>query len=562
MTGSVAEFVDDYDTNDEIPQSVVRAANPGVIDPTARMSLRDMIEPVAAQKADVLERKIAADEAVFGHTNAQIAQDRARMVKAFDAMGVEAEKLQPWDADAQREKFRTDPIASFGSIGSVFAMIASAFTHQPMTNALNASAAAMMAIKDGNEAEYEKAFRAFKENNDLVVKRHGMMNQAYHNAATLMDKDIAAGKIALLENATRFGDQNLAVMLNNGMDKEALDYVASFGKMTRDQMELQQYLTQTAYQNKVFEAVKNRNEQEIADPATRAAHDLAAFNRIFKAKQDSPAQAILGQALLENPHWGVKEVAEFAQKYHLLPHQLSSAGERLLEPYKADIRIAHPEWSEGQVQAEAEKQHAAASQKPGVVTNTRLDAQLRQNIKTQLMKPKSEGGEGLSELDADKRATLEVRSLNPAARDRAEAVQSVTNQIDFAKRILDTAPLSVTGLSGKAVRIGEWTNLFENEQEGHAFEQSIRLIQQMLPKALPGGSRNMRNAKDREDYDAIVPGLGIFTGAEASKKGLERLRSIINGVDLLKEPTLPANDPLQRIREILQSRGIDPDKIK
>lgn len=313
-------FQEDYE--DEIPQSVVRQANPDVANPYARQytSLQDMITPVAAQKADVLERKIAADEGVFGRMRGQVAEDRARMTRAFDAMGVEAEKLQPWDADAMREKFRTDPIASFGSLGSVFAMIASAFTHAPMTNALNASAAAMMAIKDGNEAEYEKAFRAFKENNDLVIKRHGMMNQAYQNAATLMDKDIAAGKISLLENATRFGDQNLAVMLNNGMDKEALDYVSSFGKMTRDQLELNDYLNERAFKFKVFEQGLANIRQTVENPQERAGHELALYRRVFDKKESKPADAAFGhwlmtEGLTKSPDEVMAKAHEFDRKF-------------------------------------------------------------------------------------------------------------------------------------------------------------------------------------------------------------------------------------------------------
>lgn len=285
-----------------VDPATVRRNNPGVpdIDLFARpkSDLDRMVErmpAVAKERADITRQQIASGDAIRARMDTRTEEDRARMTRAYDAMGVEAEKLQPWDADKAREKFRTDPLESFGSLGSVFAMLASAFTHAPMTNALNASAAAMHAIKDGNDEQFKRAFEAFKENNDLVVKRHAMMNQQYHNAATLMDKDMAAGRDALAQNAARFGDQRLLTLLNAGFDKEALEYVSSFTKMYKDQEDLKDHLTERAYMNQNFKMGLEQIRKEWGhDPQQYAARTLAWYRHTYDKKETKPSDAAFG----------------------------------------------------------------------------------------------------------------------------------------------------------------------------------------------------------------------------------------------------------------------------
>ena len=61
------------------------------------------------------------------------AEPRPRRV---DAEGVGPNELKPWNAAEESRKHEYDPFEAFGSVGSVFATIASAFTRRPMINAL------------------------------------------------------------------------------------------------------------------------------------------------------------------------------------------------------------------------------------------------------------------------------------------------------------------------------------------------------------------------------------------------------------------------------------------
>lgn len=609
----------DDDDSMSLPPSVVARANLAGVPSPSLQSLVTVPEGLTAERAGIQRSKIAETGGIIDRSNARMEEDRARMIKANEASGVESGNLRPWDADAAREKFRTDPLESFGSLGSVFAMIASAFTHAPMTNALNASAAAMHAIKDGNDAEYEKAFRAFKENNDLVVKRHAMMQQQYNNAAKLMDTDMTSGRIELQNAATKYGDQQLLTLLNAGMDKEVFDLLHSRNTNVKDQIEINKSLfsldesqDKAVFQKQAFNAIRKTNAQEIQDPNQRAAHDLAAFNRIYGAKQDSPAQAILGNYLLENPNATAEQIGDFAVKNHLLPYRSGAAGvqqqlDQLIQmkekeflaagmsPAAAKEKAIQEAMVVGQklgtgVSAEqaqfirdrtqkyidegkdkdtarelALQDNAKANQKPGVLTDARYKADLVKKITTKLQLPKAEGGEGLDEIAAAKKAQMQVNALTPAAANHIEAVTSVTNQIDYALKILkDAGNLNPTGLSGVGVRFGEWAGFFgkDREETAHAYQQVVNNIKGQLASALPGATRARLLKQDREDLDTIVPGLGKLADRKASIEGLERLKKIINKVDLLEgsEEEVPSAKPvspqLKALEDAARARGL------
>src|SRR5438445_12492205 len=71
--------------------------------------------------------------------------------KAVDAAyaGIEplGDRVKPWDAKKEMAERTTSPFETFGSMGSIFALVASAFTHTPAVNAMNAMAGAINAVK-------------------------------------------------------------------------------------------------------------------------------------------------------------------------------------------------------------------------------------------------------------------------------------------------------------------------------------------------------------------------------------------------------------------------------
>jgi hypothetical protein len=146
----------------------------------------------------------------------------SKLHEAWNAEAATSRDIPSWNETKQKEKFATDPVKAFGSVGSVFAMVAAAFTHRPMINALQGSAAAMDATREGDEKAYKDAYTAWKDNTELALKRHDMMRQEFEDAAKVGQTDIAAAKQQQLAIALKYDDKRRIFLLQNGLDEEYL----------------------------------------------------------------------------------------------------------------------------------------------------------------------------------------------------------------------------------------------------------------------------------------------------------------------------------------------------
>ncbi len=165
-------------------------------------------------------------------------EDRARMSHMIEAEGITAQELKPWDAKKELNQRKTDLWEQFGSPGFVIAMIGSAFTTMPMNSALNAGAAAMNAINQGDMESYNKAFDAWKENAKLVEKRLDIENRTYEQLDKLRTTDQSAWESQMRAALSRFNHTRGALLLEEGMSDELL-------KIQQTQQQLQQTHAQT-----------------------------------------------------------------------------------------------------------------------------------------------------------------------------------------------------------------------------------------------------------------------------------------------------------------------------
>lgn len=284
--------------------------------------------PVTEGLASLVRTKIGRSDAVMGQTEQRLEEDRARIKKAYDATGVQPGELLPWDYDQQRQKFATNPLESFGSIGSVFAILASAFTRDPMTNALNGAAAAMNAVREGNDKEYARAYDAWQKNNDLTVKRHNIQQHAYDNAIHLMDTDLNVGRAKLQMEAARFGDQKTLWLLENGMDKEVIELQRQRSDAIKSQVEASTMLTQDGFRRAAFKTMMKDYDTQAAEisgqsPAEIAGRKLALFNHVFGKSTPVPQEAF-GLLLLGMPDQPIEKVIQRAQDMGIMPHRMGS----------------------------------------------------------------------------------------------------------------------------------------------------------------------------------------------------------------------------------------------
>lgn len=213
-----------------------------------------------------------------------------RQHQAYNAEVATSHDIPTWDEEAMKKKFRTAPVQAFGSVGSVFAMLASAFTRRPMTNALNAGATALDAIKAGDRQAYEDAHTAWKDNVDLAVKRFNMEHTEFQDAAALMNTDMAAAKAAMTATALKFDDQKALFLLKNGYDKELFSLMADRAKSVGE-MEV------AANNTTMFQ------QQQVAFKAQMAQYDKAqkpddmdqeTWNNLQAARRLTAAVRILG----------------------------------------------------------------------------------------------------------------------------------------------------------------------------------------------------------------------------------------------------------------------------
>jgi hypothetical protein len=153
----------------------------------------------------------------------ELEKDREEIKKAQEKTGIGPDDLKPWNADAEMQKYTTSPMEQFGSAGMMFAMLASAFTHQPMANALNAGASAMKAIQAGDQMQYQHAYEAWKANTDLALKRHQIEREKIQDAIELMSADATIGRAKLGAALSEYNNGWGQFLLENGHDDKLFE---------------------------------------------------------------------------------------------------------------------------------------------------------------------------------------------------------------------------------------------------------------------------------------------------------------------------------------------------
>jgi hypothetical protein len=160
----------------------------------------------------------------------------------------------------------------------------------PMNSALNAGAAAMNAINQGKMEDYHKAFDAWKENSNLTLKRLDIEEHEFNQIGDLRSKNMESWRAQATALAARFNDKRLQILLENGMDAQALDAIDAKAKskveladatkrLERNNLELQ---IATALRGDSKDPMKlveaKRMAEMIAEPGVKTPQQLAIIN--------------------------------------------------------------------------------------------------------------------------------------------------------------------------------------------------------------------------------------------------------------------------------------------
>ena len=330
--------------------------------------------------ADLQKRKMGAEAAIDAQTTARMEQDRARMEKAFQEEGIGPDTIKPWNATEEHRKFETSPLESFGSVASVFAILASAFTHAPMENALNGSAAAMNAIRAGDENAYQRNFEAFKVNMDLAQKRFNMQHQLYSDALGLMQTDATLGRMKLENAARQFGDQKTLSLLEAGMDKELIDLINSRQKTAMQAFELSKNITDYTLRKSVFDAsMKQLPDVPGQPPGTKDPRRvMQLWEESQGIKPGTPEQEEYHRFIANYPktHNGQEPPPEEVAKFIQSMRAYGGAGTKsaFVNARVAELREQHPDMPFTEAMKQAEKEFTDANTRTRLITMPRLEA--------------------------------------------------------------------------------------------------------------------------------------------------------------------------------------------
>lgn len=450
-----------------------------------------------APLADIQERKMAATRGIQDQTFQRLEADRQRAERALEATGIGPDELQKWDHEQMSERYRTDPLEAFGSLGSVFAMVASAFTRAPMDNALNGAAAAMNAVRAGDEKEFQRAFDAWKANTDLAIKRHNIQQQYYTNATNMLNTNMVAGRAQMEMVATRFGDEKTLFLLRNGLDKEAIELQSQRAQAVSRMEEANQKITLNSVRTDLWNKELQEINQTIEDPVQAAAHKLAAFNRIY-GKSGTPQQEAMGLLLHEMRDKPADEIIQRAQQLGILPR----AG--------------------------------------GVLTRDRMGAEEIERRRQQYEKENVATGMGAEEarVEAFRRATREVDT--EMARMTGGQISTLEGQSDAYKYSIETIDRLVPAIKSKLAlggpvgtpgylkRAGEIIgNLVggSNSTEYQQIASDIALLKTWAMRNLLGRDGRPLSA-EHENLNRIIQGLGMTDTAQNTIKTFEKIRAL------------------------------------
>lgn len=322
------------------------------------------------------EGKMRADSFVDRQAESRMEEDRARMDRAYRAEGAAKDAMPPsWQADKERSERIRGPIEQFGSVGSVFAMMASAFTRTPMTSALNAGAAAMQAVQQHDEKGYESAYQAWKDNTNLAVKRFEMERSMFQDADKLMATDMQAWRAKRTAIAARFEDQKALTLLSNGMDPELLELDARKIDAVNKLRVAQQGFEEFNIQRRIFsDGVKAfRQSNPDAPPEQDVQNRLRLLHEI-KSGARSWQQEALRNFELTHPNATSEERAEFMKALRGGVGKVTET-DKTMQANVVAVREEHPDWSEDQVRNEATKRASAARTK-----TTEADKTMQANV--------------------------------------------------------------------------------------------------------------------------------------------------------------------------------------
>lgn len=498
--------------------------------------------------ADLQRKKIANDDQVMWDTERRQEEDRERALSSYrNAQGIGRDMVKPWNAEEEHKKYETGALESFGSFASVFAIVASAFTHAPLTNALNGSAAAMNAIREGDEKKYDRAYTAWKDNMSLAEKRFNMEQAMYRDAMTLMSTDAALGEIKLKNAMQRFGDRQGLMLIEAGYPEKVFERMEAQQKAAKGAFETNQLMTKQKLENDILKTDPKYNvtEQQEPDPQKRAAMKMEAYYRthmITNANNivDQTVGLYILQELQQKKDVNPEDIAEFRMK---AISKFSAAGDRsaAIDERVEQLVKDNPSMTRSDARVQATRDYNSADKKSG---SGGPDAKRRDEIYNKKIQEWREKNPG-KEPDADtlRKANDEVYGRGNITAGRRDEIRSYIDRATNFEQTIDkvegmlTKHNALAGLGGRVTRPAEAIgNVFgSNDTDRAQFARWISEMKEWAPRVL-NETRGRPLASEAGQVDRIVAGMSMGDTTANTVRAYRELKPLIAKIkaDLMK----------------------------
>jgi hypothetical protein len=230
----------------------------------------DKTKQLTSDLTTLYEKKSKEDSGLAYGEQKAISRREAEMERAQKQEAATINDLKPWNADEEMSKRSHSPMEEFGSFATIFSIAASAFTHTPATNAMNAAASYMNAVNAGDAEGYNKAFQAFKENSDLALKRADLEHRQFEDDAKLLDVDMLRARVALEASAAKFNDKKTLALLRADMLPEVIQAQEAKRKAAEGWAEAMPKIEEANLRLNFIADKMKQQEQETGKPATHA----------------------------------------------------------------------------------------------------------------------------------------------------------------------------------------------------------------------------------------------------------------------------------------------------
>jgi len=285
------------------------------------------------------EAKIRAVDALEWGREHQDEQVRARMDRMANATAASAEELERGAWKPEDHYQPTNLWEAFGSPGFLIAMMGSAFSAMPMNSALAAGGAALEAIHRGDDAAYERAFKAWQENTKLVLERAKIEEAAFNEFDHLRTTDLASWRAKAEASALKFNDQRGLALLRAGMDDT---YLTAKRTQTETALQLEKYYQGINENKELVDYNKTLDDADAAKNATGRVTPEQHFKNFTKAKSELEAAKASGRGA---PSMSKEEATT-------------------MENVKSRLRREHPDWDSSKIDTEAAKETKQAYATP------------------------------------------------------------------------------------------------------------------------------------------------------------------------------------------------------